>query len=144
MTTPRVCSQVAKELMTWLTENKAPEWVAFQSSAQQLKLKRSELMRTLEDLATQQAASGAKSAYELASDEEEEGAADRAAAVFATQGRTKPVRIVLITGFESFNQQLYKKAAQKVPPRCALRCVSVGESRGYGNIVTILFTNKQP
>jgi hypothetical protein len=109
--------QVAEELMSKLSTQKPADWVAFQNRVQQLKLRRSELARDAEEQAATAAANSVQDAYELGSDHEEDGAADRAAAAFAGQGRLAPVRIVLITGFESFNQQLYKKAAQQVSIR---------------------------
>lgn len=111
----------------------ADGWRAFQSGVSTLKLKRQRLMgqaaeaRGLLDAAERAAgkAAGLQAAEALSSTEEEEAPAGAAAGLLqqlfgaraggaAGGGAVRPVRIVLVCGFESFNVGLYQQVARRV------------------------------
>ena len=101
----------------------APGWQAFQSQVAMLKLKKTRLEREIEEAST------------LLGESERQNAsrknlaalrASEAAASSAARGRgegseggvnVQGTRIVLITGFESFNVELYKRAAEVLRSR---------------------------
>lgn len=87
-------------------------WADFQAQVHKLKLQRSGLQRRLSEL--RDAATGPAAAAPVDTD----GASD-AAATQLTPRTANTIRVVLVTGFESFNQDLYKRAAtaaqEKVP-----------------------------
>lgn len=122
-----VCMQVMKVLLEDLQSSSAPDWVEFQKRVSTLKLQRAAALRDLSDLrvareeAAASAATRAASFAQRAGEAAPQEAADsggRAAAIAA--GLKASVNIVLVTGFESFNQGLYRSVARQVraPPRC--------------------------
>jgi hypothetical protein len=106
---------VADHLLATLQRRDAQAWTRFQAEAQKLKLRRSRLESLRQELLAASAAS-APSAYALSSEEssEDEAASNAARQAMRAAGRTGNVNVVLITGFESFNQRLYVQAARKV------------------------------
>lgn len=116
-------------LLASLPATDADAWSAFQARVSTLKLQRSETERSLAALqADAAAAAAAAAATSESEDEVDEAAAGAARAALRARGRSAPVRVVLVTGFESFNQSLYRAAAKEVRPHhactpctCALR-----------------------
>ena len=117
-------------LLASLPATDADAWSAFQARVSTLKLQRSETERSLAALQADATAAAAAAAATSESDEDEvdEAAAGAARAALRARGRSAPVRVVLVTGFESFNQSLYRAAAKEVRPHhactpctCALR-----------------------
>lgn len=113
--------QVAKRLLEEVQKEAPTEWAAFQSQVNTLKLQRVAALSKLVDLqnllngvAAAEAVTASESDWDMSADEGGQDAARTAA--FAAMGTT-PVQIVMVTGFESFNQGLYRAAAKKV--RCS-------------------------
>lgn len=101
-------------------------WMAFQSSVNSLKLQRSraeqeaaELAGAAEEAARRERAAAAPSEYDAVSvkwdaDARSKGSGPASASTGGEEGaliKRDRVRVVLITGFESFNSELYKRAA---------------------------------
>ena len=88
-------------------------WTDFQAQVHQLKLQRSGLQRRLRELRDAAAVPSSQAA------EDTGGGNDASAAARIAPRSAATIRVVLVTGFESFNQDLYKRAAaaaqEKVP-----------------------------
>ena len=95
--------QVAKALMAVARKRDPAAWRDFQSQVHDLKLTRTALERRVTALQESVPAPPAATA--------ESGSSERPVLTGRTPGR---VRVVLITGFESFNQELYQRAAREV------------------------------
>lgn len=109
--------QVAKLLLEEVQRESPAEWQTFQAEVSALKLQRTGAQRKLADLrlavadlAAAEEFSASESDWDMSADEGDDSART---AAFAAMG-TMPVRIVMVTGFESFNQSLYRTAAKKV------------------------------
>ena len=108
--------QVAKLLLEEVQRESPEEWQTFQAQVSALKLQRAAAQRKLAELKTFIAGLAAAEEFSSSESERDESAdegSDSRTAAFAAMGTT-PVRIVMVTGFESFNQSLYRAAAKKV------------------------------
>ena len=117
--------------MAQLEASDPAAWEAFQHEVQTLKLKRSELETRVESLEAAIQNASAASAYELELDVTEAGADEAAKRWLERSQRESPVNVVLVTGFESFNQLLYRKAAQQA---CAHQCFCFHFFLWFGDI----------
>jgi hypothetical protein len=110
--------QVAKRLLEEVQRDTSEDWSEFQTQVSRLKLKRFAVGKELSE--SEALLSGWAAIEELSTSESEGdrsghegGDSERSAALAAMS--TTSVRIVMITGIESFNQRLYRTVAQKVP-----------------------------
>lgn len=109
--------QAIQALLSTLPATDADAWAKFQARISTLKLQRAETQRSLTSLQAGVAAAAIAAAESSDSEEEVDAAAAGSAhAALHARGRTAPVQVVLVTGFESFNQSLYRAAAKEVPP----------------------------
>jgi magnesium chelatase subunit H len=116
---------VMAALITGAQEGDAAQWLAFQREAHRAKLQRdrveTELAAAAAELNIARRGGGAVAAAAAAMH-----AAEAVAAAAAARGADgvveavppAPRRIVLISGFESFNVKLYRKAAKSLAKRC--------------------------
>jgi hypothetical protein len=109
-------------------------WADFQATVSTLKLQRAAARRDLQELKLEKrdaAAAKAAAAYQAQYRTQERG--DVALATSGAQGRAAalaatlkaPVRIVMVTGFESFNQGLYSAVAHRVHVCTSCMCSAV-------------------
>lgn len=114
--------QAIQALLSSLPSTDADAWAAFQTRVSTLKLQRQELQGRLSTLLAEAAAAAAAAAESSESEEEvDEDAARAARDALRARGREGTVQVVLVTGFESFNQSLYRSAAKEVRQLCFLR-----------------------
>lgn len=111
-------------------------WQAFQADASRLKLQRTRLEGEAAELdnalavAEREVAKRQARARAAASASAAAAGGVAAASGVAASGSgaaLKPVRIVLISGFESFNVDLYRKAAQQIKAQAPHVSLKVGE-----------------
>jgi magnesium chelatase subunit H len=100
------------------------DWAAFQAKVRPLKLQRTRIEREIAELtdALQQAAQRAAARTEAAA-RRAQAAVGVTESPSALQG-VRPVRMVLVSGFESFNVDLYRQVAariQSVAPHIELK-----------------------
>ncbi|GAX76816.1 hypothetical protein CEUSTIGMA_g4262.t1 [Chlamydomonas eustigma] len=119
--------QVMKALLTAKEVADPRGWQSFQANVHMLKLQRSRIEREAQELSALlgEAERSAAKARALNLLREAEGEADVAARIQKGKGSSiadasgvvRPVRIVLITGFESFNLDLYNRVAELLSSR---------------------------
>eukprot|EP00892_Ulva_mutabilis_P009150 jgi/Ulvmu1/6607/UM003_0244.1 len=126
--------EAIQALLSSLTTTDADAWAAFQAKVSTLKLQRSELQRSLDSLQAQAASAAASAAASSESEDEvDEDAAGAARDALRARGRDGPVQVVLVTGFESFNQSLYRAAAKEVQRAFPGMRLSVFSDRDISN-----------
>ncbi|KAK9860391.1 hypothetical protein WJX84_004358 [Apatococcus fuscideae] len=104
-------------------------WKAFQQQVNTLKLQRTRTQNELEEV--QGALFSATQQLEAEIDDEA-GLDPRDAALPGMNDSSSGCKIVLISGFESFNVQLYTKAAKDVAARCPGASIKVFSDRDLG------------
>ncbi|KAL4859226.1 Acyl-coenzyme A oxidase [Chlorella vulgaris] len=116
-------------------------WLAFQTEVSSLKLQRNRLEREAEDVAAvleaarqRERRAGEYNAYEEAVGDwdgaQEDGGSDEPLA--GQVSKKQSMKVVLITGFESFNVELYKKAAVALARACPGISLRVFSDRDLG------------
>ncbi|KAK9800208.1 hypothetical protein WJX73_009512, partial [Symbiochloris irregularis] len=125
--------QGMKALLTAKQRTDPQGWQAFQKEVSTLKLRSTRVCRELEDALSALDSSAAMASLMAsdtsAGDDDSEDAEGRASSRTGTSGTC---RIVLISGFESFNVDLYKQAAQEVASRQPGVHISVFSDRDLG------------
>ena len=132
--------QLLQALITAKTKADPKGWLAFQTDVSRLKLQRSRaLSEAAEAGAAAERAERAQREAEAASDyalaaerweaEEQEGGAPAPA---GGQQRKATAKIVLVAGFESFNAELYRRAAVQLARLCPGISLRVFSDRDIG------------
>ncbi|PSC71131.1 protoporphyrin IX magnesium chelatase [Micractinium conductrix] len=133
----RAAPKLVGALMKAKEQGDPQGWLAFQTAVSSLKLQRTRLEREAADIAgiIADAAHTQRQAGEYNEYDEAVGAWDAtagAAGSAAAGGGRSGVKVVLITGFESFNVDLYKKAAVALARACPGFSLRVFSDRDLG------------
>jgi magnesium chelatase subunit H len=122
-----------QSIITGIKKENIASWLSFQSKVAALKLQRSRAEREANDIlsAAETASKRERNAtvpseYDAASQKWDEDSSPSSSSS-TTKTKSKGVKIVLVTGFESFNVELYRQAAVQVSktfPNISLRVFS--------------------